>query len=81
MEDIHKLRVFNRLKTVYRRNSVGNRKESSAEHSWSCLILADFFLSSEFFISQKSKFFDEFPELKRSFRKLVVYLEENDYFS
>ncbi len=45
MEDIHKFRIFNKLKTVYRFNSVGNRKESSAEHTWSCLILADFFLS------------------------------------
>ncbi|MDD3263959.1 MAG: HD domain-containing protein [Candidatus Nanoarchaeia archaeon] len=45
MEDIHKFRIFNKLKTVYRFNSVENRKESSAEHSWSCLILADFFLS------------------------------------
>lgn len=45
MEDIHKFRIFNKLKTVYRFNSVGNKKESSAEHSWSCLILADFFLS------------------------------------
>lgn len=42
---IHKLRIFNKLKSVYRFNSVGKRKESSAEHSWSCLIIADFFLS------------------------------------
>jgi len=45
MEDILKFRIFNKLKAVYRFNSVENRKESSAEHSWSCLILADFFLS------------------------------------
>ncbi|WP_457619098.1 HD domain-containing protein, partial [Lutibacter sp.] len=45
MDDINKFRIFNKLKTVYRFNSVENRKESSAEHSWSCLILADFFLS------------------------------------
>ncbi|MDO8499111.1 MAG: HD domain-containing protein [bacterium] len=45
MDEINKLRIFNRLKSVYRSNSVNNRKESSAEHSWSCLILADFFLS------------------------------------
>ncbi|MBS3123328.1 HD domain-containing protein [Candidatus Woesearchaeota archaeon] len=45
MEEINKFRIFNKLKTVNRLNSVGNRKESSAEHSWSCLILADFFLS------------------------------------
>ncbi len=45
IKDIHKFRTFNRLKSVYRKNSVGKRKESSAEHSWSCLLLADFFLS------------------------------------
>ena len=45
MKDIHKFRIFNKLKTVYRFSSVENRKESTAEHSWSCLILADFFLS------------------------------------
>jgi len=45
MDEINKFRIFNRLKTVYRYNTVEGRKESSAEHSWSCLILADFFLS------------------------------------
>lgn len=45
IDDINKFRVFNKLKSVYRANSVGDRYESSAEHSWSCLILADFFLS------------------------------------
>ena len=43
--DINRLRIFNRLKSVYRASSVDKRKESSAEHSWSCLVLADFFLS------------------------------------
>ncbi len=45
MENIQKLRIINQLKTIYRFNSVQDRKESSAEHSWSCLILADFFIS------------------------------------
>jgi len=45
MEEINKFRFFNKLKSVYRYASVDNRKESVAEHSWSCLILADFFLS------------------------------------
>ena len=44
MEEINKLRIINKLKSIYRENSVGNRKESSAEHSWSCLLLADYFL-------------------------------------
>jgi len=45
MEEIIKLRKLYGLKKVYRANSVENRKESAAEHSWSCLILADYFLS------------------------------------
>lgn len=42
--DLEKLRKIYELKSVYRENSVKERKESSAEHSWSCLILADYFL-------------------------------------
>ncbi len=183
MEDINKLRIFNKLKSIYRANSVGNRKESSAEHSWSCLILADFFISKynidvdrlkvyellmyhdvveieagdsplhpnikdlnkkenekramqalykqlpaplnkkfidlfiefeeqktkearfakaidaldaniheldykqdwkgwteEFLVSKKLKFFEEFPELKRTFYDILTYLKENNYF-
>ncbi len=45
MEEIIKLRKLYGLKKVYRTNSVEDRKESSAEHSWSCLILADYFLN------------------------------------
>lgn len=45
MNSINKLRKIYHLKHVDRANSVLERKESSAEHSWSCLILADYFLS------------------------------------
>src|SRR3989344_2892413 len=45
IKELHKFRVFNRLKSIYRKNSVDQRNESSSEHSWSCLLLADFFLS------------------------------------
>lgn len=45
MTQIQKFRLFNKLKTVTRLNSVDGRKESPAEHSWSSLLLADFFLS------------------------------------
>jgi putative hydrolases of HD superfamily len=44
MENINRLRKFYELKHVERANSVASRKESAAEHSWSCLILADYFL-------------------------------------
>jgi len=43
--ELEKLRRIYKLKSVDRMNSVGNRKESSAEHSWSCLVLADYFLN------------------------------------
>ena len=45
MEEINKLRKLYQLKGVERVGPVGKRKESPAEHSWSALILADFFLN------------------------------------
>ncbi len=45
MKDITKLRKLYKLKEVYRHNSVQNRKESSAEHTWSALMLADYLLT------------------------------------
>ncbi|MBU0460392.1 MAG: HD domain-containing protein [Nanoarchaeota archaeon] len=45
MEEINKLRKLYQLKGVERVGPVGKRKESPAEHTWSALILADFFLS------------------------------------
>jgi putative hydrolase of HD superfamily len=46
MNSILPLRKIYQLKNVERWSTVKNRKESSAEHSWSCLVLADFFLST-----------------------------------
>lgn len=45
MEELNKLRRFYHLKNVERNITVKNRKKSPAEHSWSCLILADYFLN------------------------------------
>lgn len=45
MQSINKLRKFYELKHVERVGPVGERKESPAEHSWSSIILADYFLS------------------------------------
>jgi len=42
--DWQKLRIFYKLKDIYMNNHVGSRKESSAEHTWSTLILADYFM-------------------------------------
>ncbi|MBS3166161.1 HD domain-containing protein [Candidatus Woesearchaeota archaeon] len=44
-DTLSKLRTVYQLKNIERANSVGNRKESTAEHSWSSLILADYFLT------------------------------------
>ena len=44
INDLQKLRIIYKLKNVERMCSVQNRKESSAEHSWSSLILADFLM-------------------------------------
>lgn len=45
INEIEKFKIINKLKSVYRMNSVDKRKESSAEHSWSCLILADYLIN------------------------------------
>jgi putative hydrolase of HD superfamily len=43
MQEIQKLKRLYALKSVYRANSVDTRKESAAEHTWSALILADYY--------------------------------------
>lgn len=45
MEAVKAIKKLYELKNVDRMNSVTKRKESGAEHSWSCLILADYFMS------------------------------------
>jgi putative hydrolases of HD superfamily len=46
MEIIKRLNKIYELKSVYRFTSVDDRKESVAEHSWSSLILADYFMTT-----------------------------------
>ncbi len=58
MGELLKVRKFYQLKNVERANSVGIRKESPAEHTWSCLILADYFLEKTKMNIDKSKVFD-----------------------
>lgn len=43
--DLDGLRVFYKLKQVNRITVIGNRYESTAEHTWSALMLADYFLT------------------------------------
>lgn len=51
LEDIEKYRITNKLKSIYRFAKTGSikentiRNESTAEHTWACIILADFILS------------------------------------
>ena len=45
MKDLSKLRKMYKLKEIYRHAYVQDRHESSAEHSWSCLMIADYFLT------------------------------------
>jgi len=45
MQDLDKFRIIYKLKSIYRLNSVADRHESTAEHTWSSLILADWILS------------------------------------
>jgi len=43
-EEIQRFRIFNKLKTVYRATNLDDRHESTADHTYSCLLLADLFL-------------------------------------
>ncbi|PIN73822.1 hypothetical protein COV20_01765 [Candidatus Woesearchaeota archaeon CG10_big_fil_rev_8_21_14_0_10_45_16] len=61
--EISKLRKLYQLKNVERVGPVGKRKESPAEHSWSSLILADYFLSQ----------MEEKKEKKEKIDRLKVY--------
>ena len=44
MEDLKKIRKLYDLKTIYRDNPIQQRYESSAEHSWSAMLLAEYFM-------------------------------------
>lgn len=70
---LDKLRTIYKLKTVNRMNSVGNRKESSAEHSWSTLILADYYLDK---IEQK---LDKIKVYELLMYHDLVEIESGDY--
>lgn len=45
MDEIQELRRIYALKRVERQSHIEDRHESAAEHSWSCLMLAEFFIS------------------------------------
>ena len=51
LDDLNKYRIINKLKSVYRFAKTGSkeenniRNESTAEHTWACLMLTDFIFS------------------------------------
>ena len=45
MDELERIRKIYHLKNIERSTSVGKRKESPAEHTWSSLVLADYFLN------------------------------------
>lgn len=45
--DLNKLRNIYLLKSINRSTSVGERMENPAEHSWSAMVLAEFFLQKQ----------------------------------
>ena len=63
MHDIHKFRTIYKLKSVYRLNTVDDsRHESSAEHTWSAMVLADYIFSK--YPSQIGEGIDRFKVLE-----------------
>ena len=58
MDEINKIKKLYELKKIYRSTKVENRFESSAEHSWSCLILADYFINKYHLNINKQKVFE-----------------------
>ena len=45
IQELDKIRILMKLKEVERALPVKDRKETSAEHSWGCMILADYFIA------------------------------------
>lgn len=45
MKNLEEIRILLKLKEIERYSLVKNRRESSAEHSWGCLILANYFFT------------------------------------
>ncbi len=58
MKELLKFKIINQLKSVYRANKVPGRKESSAEHTWSCLLLADYFMLKASYQLDKARVYE-----------------------
>ncbi|MFH0797977.1 MAG: HD domain-containing protein [Candidatus Woesearchaeota archaeon] len=74
MEDIEKLHHLYKLKEINRHGIVKGRRESTAEHVYSCMILAEYFLPK---IKQK---LDELKIMKMLLFHDIVEIEAGDTF-
>ncbi len=74
MKDISKLHHLYKLKEIERRGIVSGRRESTAEHVYSCLILAQYFMPK---VKQK---LDELKIMKMLLFHDIVEIESGDTF-
>lgn len=58
INELNKVRTLLKLKEVNRYGVVKDRQESSAEHSWSCMVLADYFLEKYGYDIDRTKVMD-----------------------
>jgi len=75
MSDIHKIYKLYELKFVNRRGVINDRHETSAEHTYSCLVLAKYFLP---LIDQK---IDELKVMNMILFHDIIEIESGDTFN
>lgn len=74
MEELEQLKHLMKLKEVERRDEVGSRRVSTAEHVWGCMIIADHF------IKQVQQPLDELKVMKLILYHDLVEVEVGDTF-
>jgi putative hydrolase of HD superfamily len=74
MKDLEKLKMLMRLKEVERTGEVNKRKESTADHVYGCIILA------EHFLKKIKETLDEAKVLKLILYHDLVEIETGDFF-
>ena len=74
MKELEELKHLMKLKEVLRRDEVGDRRASTAEHTWGCMILADHF------IKRVDQPLDELKVMKLLLYHDLVEVEVGDTF-
>jgi len=74
MKELEKIRILFKLKEVERAGRIKERAESSAEHTWACMILAEYFMKR---INVKV---DELKVLKLLLYHDLIEIESGDVF-